>query len=54
MNGQSTSGRREIEVEVDQLRAELEATKRQLKEKSVEVEKSTQLFSMFDQQIREM
>lgn len=43
-----------MEVEVDQLRAELESTKRILKEKSVEVEKSTQLFTMFDQQIREM
>ena len=40
--------RREIEVEVDQLRAELEDTKRQLREKTIEVEKSTQLFTMFD------
>lgn len=39
---------------MDQLRSELESTKRMLKEKSVEVEKSTQLFTMFDQQIREM
>lgn len=45
---------KEIEVEFDQLRSELEATKRLLKEKTVEVEKSTQLFTMFDQQIREM
>jgi hypothetical protein len=38
-----------IEHEVDLLRSELEDTKRQLREKTVEVEKSTQLFIMFDQ-----
>ena len=43
----------EMEV-VDSLRAELEEAKRLLREKTVEVEKSTQLFTMFDQQIREM
>ena len=43
-----------MEVEVDQLRQELAETKRELKEKTIEVEKSTQLFAMFDQQIREM
>ena len=32
----------------------MDETKRQLREKTIEVEKSTQLFSMFDQQIREM
>jgi len=40
--------------EVNQLRTELEDAKRQLREKTIEVEKSTQLFSIFDQQIREM
>ena len=45
---------KECEVEVDSLRAELESTKKQLREKTVEVEKSTQLFTMFDQQVREM
>ena len=37
-----------MEMEVDALRAELEETKRLLREKTVEVEKSTQLFTMFD------
>ena len=36
------------EIEVDQLRAKLAESERKLKEKSVEVEKSTKLFSMFD------
>ena len=36
------------EIEVDQLRAKLAESERKLKEKSVEVEKSTNLFSMFD------
>lgn len=39
---------------VEQLQKELSETKRQLKEKTIEVEKSTQLFTMFDQQVREM
>ena len=34
---------------MDELRAELQEAKRQLKEKTIEVEKSTQLFTMFDQ-----
>jgi len=33
---------------VEQLQKELNDTKRQLKEKTIEVEKSTQLFTMFD------
>ena len=49
-----TSSNNKMEMEVDSLRAELEETKRLLREKTVEVEKSTQLFTMFDQQIREM
>ena len=44
----ANGGKREMEMEVDQLRAELQETKRLLREKTVEVEKSTQLFTMFD------
>jgi hypothetical protein len=47
-NASLCQSNREMEVEVDQLRSELEETRRQLKEKTIEVEKSTQLFSMFD------
>lgn len=35
-------------MEFDSLRAELDEAKRLLGEKTVEVEKSTQLFTMFD------
>jgi len=49
-----TQSNNKMEMEVDSLRAELEETKHLLREKTVEVEKSTQLFTMFDQQIREM
>ena len=44
----TTNGKREMEMEVDQLRAELAETKQLLRERTVEVEKSTQLFTMFD------
>ena len=48
LSAPSAHPNREIEVEVDQLRSELEVARKELKEKSVEVEKSTQLFNMFD------
>jgi len=52
--GDSPKSKRGPELEVDQLKRELEETRRQLREKTIEVEKSTQLFTLFDQQIREM
>ena len=46
----SSTHNREVELnEVEQLRKQLEDTQRQLREKTIEVEKSTQLFTVFDQ-----
>ena len=44
----SEARKREMEVEVDGLRQRAEEAERKLREKEVEVEKSTKLFTMFD------
>ena len=41
-------------LEVESLKTQLADCKKQLGSKTIELEKSTQLFSMFDQQMREM
>lgn len=41
-------------MEVEALRLQLADCKNQLRSKTIELEKSTQLFSVFDQQVREM
>jgi hypothetical protein len=40
--------------ELESLRSQLTECKSQLRNKTIELEKSTQLFTMFDQQVREM
>lgn len=44
----------DCQSEVETLRAQLAECRSQLRSKSIELEKSTQLFTMFDQQVREM
>lgn len=54
MGNYEQGANRNFQEEYDRLRKELEEKTRKLKEKEIEVEKSNQLFSVFDQKMKDI